>query len=68
MYLAGAQLPAGTYYYPSVHIVDTLAGVPEALREYPSARVLAGGSNVVVGDDGVPEPVLLMHPEVLILR
>jgi len=45
----------------SVHVVDTLAGVPEMLREHPEARVLAGGSNVVVADAGVAEPVLLMR-------
>lgn len=45
----------------SVHVVDTLAGVPEVLREHPDARVLAGGSNVVAADDGVAEPVLLMR-------
>ena len=44
-----------------VHVVDTLAGVPEALREHPDARILAGGSNVVIADAGVPECVLLMR-------
>lgn len=28
------------------------------LREYPNARVLGGGSNIVVGDAGVDEPVV----------
>jgi UDP-N-acetylmuramate dehydrogenase len=45
----------------SVHVVDTLAGVPEMLHAHPDARVLAGGSNVVVADSGVTEPVLLMR-------
>ncbi len=45
----------------SVHVADNLARIPELLREHPDARVLAGGSNVVVSDAGVAEPVLLMR-------
>jgi UDP-N-acetylmuramate dehydrogenase len=45
----------------TVHEVDTLAGVLEMLRAHPDARILAGGSNVVVADAGVTQPVLLMR-------
>lgn len=44
-----------------VHVAQTLAEVPAVLQEYPDARVLAGGSNVVVSDAGMDEPVLLMR-------
>ncbi|MFN8183304.1 MAG: UDP-N-acetylmuramate dehydrogenase [Candidatus Nanopelagicales bacterium] len=38
--------------------VDTQAGLVQALADFPDARVLGGGSNVVVADSGVPEPVI----------
>jgi UDP-N-acetylmuramate dehydrogenase len=38
--------------------VDTQAGLVQALTDLPGARVLGGGSNVVVADAGVPEPVI----------
>jgi len=38
----------------------TAEAVVAALREDPSALLLAGGSNVVIGDDGVPGTVVLL--------
>ena len=38
--------------------VDTQAGLVQALADLSGARVLGGGSNVVVADAGVPEPVI----------
>ncbi|MEZ5186743.1 MAG: UDP-N-acetylmuramate dehydrogenase [Candidatus Nanopelagicales bacterium] len=37
---------------------DTQAALVAALREVPTARVLGGGSNVVVSDDGVAQTVV----------
>lgn len=36
----------------------TQAALVEVLRDLPDARILGGGSNVVVADAGVPEPVV----------
>lgn len=41
-----------------IHEAPTQADVVAALRDMPTARVLGGGSNVVVSDAGVAEPVV----------
>lgn len=41
-----------------IHEAPTQAGLIEAVRDLPTARILGGGSNVVVADAGVPEPVI----------
>ena len=41
-----------------VHEASSQAQLVGLLREYPNARVLGGGSNIVVGDAGVDEPVV----------
>ncbi|MFN8185336.1 MAG: UDP-N-acetylmuramate dehydrogenase [Candidatus Nanopelagicales bacterium] len=41
-----------------VHEAGSQAAVVQALRDLPGARVLGGGSNVVVADAGVGEPVV----------
>lgn len=42
----------------SVLEADTQAQVVELLQGHPNARILAGGSNVVVADAGVTQPVI----------
>lgn len=42
----------------TVFEVSSQAELVEAVRDHPDARVLGGGSNVVVSDDGVTEPVV----------
>jgi UDP-N-acetylmuramate dehydrogenase len=41
-----------------VHEAATQAQVVDLLREYPDARILGGGSNVVVADEGLSRPVI----------
>ncbi len=41
-----------------VHDAGTQAQVVDLLRQYPDARILGGGSNVVVADEGLSQPVI----------
>lgn len=37
---------------------DSQASVVQLVRQHPQAQILGGGSNVVVGDAGIPQPVI----------